>query len=157
MNALKTMAPAYHNERIRMTRFISLFRGCLLVSALCGAGVRAATIEVHVTAVAGGKGSVKVAVCDRERFLKQCAYTASSPAKEGENVIAVTGVPKGTWAVLVYQDENGNGELDRNLIGIPKENYGFSRDAASKFGPPGFDDAAIEVKDEVTVAKVSLH
>ena len=43
------------------------------------------------------------------------------------------------------------------LIGIPKENYGFSRDARGKFGPPDFDDAAIEVKDEVTVAMVRLH
>jgi uncharacterized protein (DUF2141 family) len=69
----------------------------------------------------------------------------------------VPDVPKGTWAVLVYQDANENGELDRNLLGIPKENYGFSRDAASRFGPPGFDDAVIEVRDEVTVASVRLR
>jgi len=79
------------------------------------------------------------------------------PAREGENVIAVPGVPKGTWAVLACQDENANGELDRNLVGMPKENYGFSRDARGKFGPPGFDDAAIEVKDDLTVAAVRLH
>jgi uncharacterized protein (DUF2141 family) len=129
--------------------------------ALCGALLpalaAAATIEVRVSAVAGGKGKIKVAVCDRERFLKQCLYTASVPARDGENVIAVHGVPKGTWAVLAYQDENENGELDRNLIGIPKEDYGFSRDAAGKFGPPSFEDAAIEVGDEVTVAKIKLH
>ncbi|CAH0159533.1 hypothetical protein SRABI118_00724 [Massilia sp. Bi118] len=138
-----------------MTRFIQLFTGVLLLAAAACAS--AATVEVRVTAVEGGKGTLRVAVCDRERFLKQCAYTASSPAREGENVIAVPNVPKGSWAVLVYQDENGNAELDRNLIGIPKENYGFSRDARGKFGPPGFDDAAIEVKDEVTVASVRLH
>jgi uncharacterized protein (DUF2141 family) len=136
---------------IRFTRLLSL-------SLLLAAGAQAATVDVHVSNVAGGKGSLKVAVCDRERFLKQCAYTASMPAREGENVIAVPGIPKGTWAVLVFQDENGNGELDRNFIGIPKENYGFSRDAASKFGPPGFDEAAIQVGDEATVvAKVKLH
>jgi uncharacterized protein (DUF2141 family) len=141
-----------------MTRFTLLFAGSLLLSALCAGGAIAATVEVHVTAVTGGKGTVNVAVCDRERFLKQCAYTASVPAKEGENVIAVHGVPKGTWAVLVYQDENGNGQLDRNFIGIPKENYGFSRDAAGKFGPPSFEDAAIQVGDEATVmARVKLH
>jgi uncharacterized protein (DUF2141 family) len=142
---------------MRMLRFTQL-SALLLVAAGAAAGAQAATIDVHVTKVAGGKGSIRVAVCDRERFLKQCAYTASMPAREGENVIAVPGVPKGTWAVLVYQDENGNGELDRNLIGIPKENYGFSRDAASKFGPPGFDEAAIQVGDEATVvANVKLH
>jgi uncharacterized protein (DUF2141 family) len=141
-----------------MTRFIPFLSGCLLLAAgAATSAVAAATVEVHVTAVTGGKGSVKVAVCDREHFLKQCAYTASSPARDGENVILVPNVPKGTWAVLVYQDENGNGELDRNLLGIPKENYGFSRDAASKFGPPGFEDAAIEVGDEPAVAKIRLH
>jgi len=138
-----------------MTRFIQLFTGVLLLAA--AAGAPAATVEVRVTAVEGGKGMIRVAVCDRERFLKQCAYTASSPARDGENVIAVPNVPKGSWAVLVYQDENGNAELDRNFIGIPKENYGFSRDARGKFGPPGFDDAVIEVRDEVTPAKVRLH
>jgi uncharacterized protein (DUF2141 family) len=141
---------------MRMIRFTRLLSLSLLLAV--AASAQAATVDVHVTNVAGGKGSLKVAVCDRERFLKQCAYTASMPAREGENVIAVPGVPKGTWAVLVYQDENGNGELDRNLIGIPKENYGFSRDAASRFGPPGFDEAAIQVGDEATVvAKVKLH
>jgi uncharacterized protein (DUF2141 family) len=138
-----------------MTRFIQLFSAGLLLAAAAGAS--AATVEVHVTAVAGGKGKINVAVCDRERFLKQCAYTASAPARDGENVILVPGVPKGSWAVLVYQDENANGELDRNFIGIPKENYGFSRNAAGKFGPPSFDEAAIEVGDEVVVATVRLH
>jgi uncharacterized protein (DUF2141 family) len=138
-----------------MTRFTQLLSGLLLLSGAAGAS--AATVEVHVLKVVAGKGQIRVAVCDRERFLKQCAYTASMPAREGENVIAVPGVPKGSWAVLAYQDENENGELDRNLIGIPKENYGFSRDAASRFGPPGFDDAAIQVDGELTVAAIKLH
>jgi uncharacterized protein (DUF2141 family) len=146
-----------------MTRLIQLFSRCLLLSAAwaigagCATCASAATVEVHVTAVAGGKGKVNVAVCDRERFLKQCAYTASVPAREGENVIAVPGVPTGTWAVLVYQDANENGQLDRNFIGIPKENYGFSRNAAGKFGPPSFDEAAIEVGDAPAVANIRLH
>jgi uncharacterized protein (DUF2141 family) len=117
----------------------------------------AATIDVHVTGTAGGRGNVNVAVCDRERFLKQCAYTGTVPAREGETVVTIKNVPAGTWAVLAYQDENGNGELDRNLIGIPSENYGFSRDARGRFGPPSFEDAAIPVRDETTTATVRLH
>lgn len=119
--------------------------------------VRAATIDVHVTNTAGGKGNVNVAVCDRERFLKQCAYTGSVPARDGETVVTIKSVPAGTWAVLAYQDENANGELDRNLIGIPSENYGFSRDARGRFGPPSFDDAAMPVRDETMTATVRLH
>ena len=117
----------------------------------------AATVEVHVTGTAGGRGNVSVAVCDRERFLKQCAYSASVPARDGETLVVIKDVPAGTWAVLAYQDENANGQLDRNLIGIPSENYGFSRDARGRFGPPSFDDAAIPVKDEMVGATVRLH
>lgn len=127
---------------------------CALLAALPSS---AATVEVRVTNVAGAKGKVNVAVCDRERFLKQCAYSASVPARAGETVVALRDIPPGTWAVLAYQDENENSQLDRNFIGIPKENYGFSRDAASRFGPPGFDDAAIEVGDGTTVTRIQLH
>jgi uncharacterized protein (DUF2141 family) len=122
------------------------------------AGTAAATtVEVHVTGVAAGKGKINVAVCDKEHFLKKCAYTGSAPATGGDNVIRVANVPAGTFAVVAYQDENENDELDTNLVGIPKENYGFSKDARSKFGPPGFADAAMEVRDEVTVAAVRLR
>ena len=69
----------------------------------------------------------------------------------------VRDVPPGSWAVLAYQDENNNGELDRNLIGMPKEPYGFSRDARSKFGPPRFEDAVIELGDAPTVTNVRLR
>jgi uncharacterized protein (DUF2141 family) len=119
----------------------------------------AATVEVHVTGVAAGKGKVNVAVCDQARFLKQCAYSGSAPAHAGDNTITVRDVPAGSWAVLAYQDANDNGELDRNFIGIPSENYGFSRDARGKFGPPSFEDAVITVRDEgaATVANVKLH
>lgn len=121
----------------------------------CHAG--AATVEVRVSGVKGAKGKINVAVCDRERFLKQCAYSASAPAQAGETVLKVHDVPPGTWAVLAYHDENGNRELDRNFIGIPKEDYGFSRDAAGRFGPPAFEDAAIEVREGTTVAPIKLH
>lgn len=138
---------------------LSAALSCALLLAACfiPTPASAATVEVRVTNVAGGKGKVNVAVCDRERFLKQCAYSASVPAREGETVVSLKDIPPGTWAVLAYQDENENKELDRNFLGIPKENYGFSRDAAGRFGPPGFDDAAIEVREGTTVAPVKLH
>lgn len=135
-----------------------LLPALLSCSFLLAAGAApAATVEVRVSNVTGGKGTVNVAVCDRERFLKQCAYSASVPARAGETVVSLKDIPAGTWAVLAYQDENENKQLDRNFIGIPKENYGFSRDAAGRFGPPGFDDAAIEVREGTTLAPIRLH
>lgn len=130
----------------------------MLAAALLMASTlaQAASIEVRVSAV-GPKGKVNVAVCDRERFLKECAYSASVAATPGTTTVTIPNVPPGTWAVLAYQDENGNGKLDRNLLGIPSENYGFSRDAAGRFGPPTFEQAAIEVGEETAVAPIRLH
>lgn len=123
---------------------------------LCAGAAPAATLEVRVSGVTA-KGKVNVAVCDKERFLKQCAYNASVPAQAGETSVSIKAVPPGSWAVVAYQDENSNGELDTNLLGIPKEAYGFSRDARGKFGPPGFEDAAIEVGDAPATASVRLR
>ncbi|WP_040786395.1 DUF2141 domain-containing protein [Massilia niastensis] len=128
---------------------------CALVLPLTAAS--AASIEVRVAPVAGGKGTVNVAVCDKERFLKQCLYTASAPAQEGETVIVIEDVPAGAWAVLAYQDENGNKQLDRNVLGIPKEKYGFSREARGRFGPPHFAEAALVVREGLMVVPVRLR
>ena len=128
-----------------------------MIAASAASVASAATVEVRVSGVTSAKGKVSAAVCDKERFLKQCVYNASVPAQAGATTVIVKDVPPGTWAVLAYQDENNNGELDRNLIGLPKEPYGFSRDARNKFGPPRFDDAAIEVGDAPTVTEVRLR
>lgn len=141
----------HHLSRSALSRIL----GCaLLLPAIAAWG---SDVEVRVQDVAGTKGKVSVAVCDKEHFLKQCSYSASAPARAGETTVVVKGVPPGTWAVLAYHDENANGELDRNLIGIPKERYGFSRDARSKFGPPGFEDAMIELGDAPSVTSVRLR
>jgi len=135
----------------------STFRTLALAAALCAAGsASAASIEVRVQGVTA-KGKVLVAVCDKTTFLKDCAYSGSAPAKAGETVVTVDGVPAGSWAVLSYQDENDNGKLDRNVLGIPKEPYAFSRDARGRFGPPSFEDAAFELRDEKAVTTIKLR
>lgn len=135
----------------------STFRTLALAAAFCVAGsASAASIEVRVQGVTA-KGKVLVAVCDKTTFLKDCAYSGSAPAKAGETVVTVDGVPTGSWAVLSYQDENDNGKLDRNVLGIPKEPYAFSRDARGRFGPPSFEDAAFELRDEKAVTTIKLR
>ena len=134
-----------------------LLRTTLLLALSCGAAsALAGTVEIHVSGVTAGKGKVNVALCDKENFLKQCSLNSSAPADNAEVVVTMKDVPDGNWAVLAYQDVNENDELDRNKLGIPKERYGFSREARGKFGPPKFDQAALEVQGERTVAPVKL-
>jgi uncharacterized protein (DUF2141 family) len=54
------------------------------------------------------------------------------------------GVAPGAYAVAVVHDENGNGRLDRNMLGIPTEGVGASNNPVSHFGPPKFDAARFD-------------
>jgi uncharacterized protein (DUF2141 family) len=50
-------------------------------------------------------------------------------------------IPEGTYAVACFHDENGNGKLDRNWLGIPTEGTVASNHAKGTLGPPRYDDA----------------
>ena len=60
-------------------------------------------------------------------------------------------LPNGTYAIGIFVDANYNNEMDRNLFGIPKEQYGFSNDAKGSFGPPSFKDASFTVSGDMTL------
>jgi uncharacterized protein (DUF2141 family) len=50
-------------------------------------------------------------------------------------------LPFGEYAIKLFHDENMDGELDSNFLGIPTEDYGFSNNASGTFGPADYDDA----------------
>ncbi|MGO8937721.1 MAG: DUF2141 domain-containing protein [Mycobacterium sp.] len=72
--------------------------------------------------------------------------TTKSKIENGQGVCTFSGVAPGDYAGSVFHDENGNGKLDRNFMGMPKEGVGASNDAAGRFGPPKFDDARFSYK-----------
>ncbi len=51
-------------------------------------------------------------------------------------------IPSGRYALVVLHDENMNGKLDTNWLGLPKEGYGFSNDASASLGAPSFSAAS---------------
>jgi uncharacterized protein (DUF2141 family) len=53
-------------------------------------------------------------------------------------------VSPGIYAVSVFHDENSNGKLDTNFMGIPREGVGASNNAKGRFGPPKFSAAAFQ-------------
>ena len=64
-------------------------------------------------------------------------------------------LPNGTYAIGIFVDTNDNNEMDRNFLGVPKEQYGFSNDAKGSFGPPSFKDASFTVSGNMKL-KINL-
>ena len=135
-----------------------LWRGfgiCLVFAAM---SARAATVEVTVDGVRGTRGDVLVALCSRAEFLRpHCAWRGHAPAHPGSVVVTIADVPPGLYAAQAFHDENGNGRLDRNILGLPKEAMGFSNDAVMHMGPPRFDAAAFQVAGDVAHIAFKLH
>ena len=73
------------------------------------------------------------------------------------NRYVMRGIPAGEYALLVYHDENKNGEIDRSFIGIPTEPSGFSNNYRPK-GPPSYSRAVFNLQQEEQVELiVSLY
>jgi uncharacterized protein (DUF2141 family) len=65
----------------------------------------------------------------------------AAPIAQGAATCRFGAVAPGAYAVAVVHDENGNGRLDRNLVGIPSEGVGASMNPVTHFGPPTFEQA----------------
>ena len=61
-------------------------------------------------------------------------------------------IPIGQYAIAVFQDENNDGKLSKNLFGAPKEPYGFSKNIYGMFGSPDFDDVSFALKDKEAIS-----
>lgn len=108
-----------------------------------------ATLRVTVENLKNDKGQVVIAIfASKEDYLKKPIGEAAIRIREdltGETEFR--DLPAGTYAVATYHDKNANGDLDTFLM-IPREDYGFSNDARSPFGPPSFKSAAVELGAE---------
>ncbi|MFC4221483.1 DUF2141 domain-containing protein [Flagellimonas marina] len=113
------------------------------------------TILVHVKNVDSTNGHVNVALYDSdETFLSfdGVLKTGSVPAREGVVTLQIVDLPIGEYAVAVFHDENGNGKLDTNWLGIPKEKVAFSRAKMHTFGPPKYKECAFKVTSDYEIS-----
>jgi uncharacterized protein (DUF2141 family) len=66
-------------------------------------------------------------------------------------------IPPGTYALAVIHDENMDGKLGTNSVGIPTEGYGFSNDASALMGAPSFNAASFAYSGRTLELTVSLN
>jgi uncharacterized protein (DUF2141 family) len=107
----------------------------LLFTALCATAVtvhaaETAPLSVTITDVRNADGHLFVAVESTEagwNFKAESVAQTKLPASKGRVTHVFEGLAPGKYAVMVIHDENENGKLDSNFMGIPSEGYGFSQ------------------------------
>ena len=93
------------------------------------------------------KGEIDVKIyMDKKSFLKEdlAAESIRKKPTKGSTIVPLTKIHEGRIAIVVYHDEDGNGELKTGLFWRPKEGFAFSNNYSPK-GPPKFSKAAIKL------------
>lgn len=109
------------------------------------------TLSIQVNNVESAKGMVSVAVYDSdEAFLSfdHVLRTKSVVAHHGSVLLHIPDLPAGEYALAIFHDENDNGKLDTNWLGIPKEKVAFSIAKMKTFGPPKFKECAFRMNSD---------
>jgi len=132
-----------------------------LAAALPAAPVLAGDVVITVTDLRSSKGVVRACMTMKDNIFPKCikdpsAHRTVVPA--GERIeIRFTGVKPGNYAIALLHDENDNGKADRAMGMMPKEGYGFSRDAPVKMAPPKFTDAVFAVGDGLQRVTIKMR
>ena len=104
---------------------------------------------VNISGFPSSDGFAMVALNNSEESYKGGEDTAVAKTKtmvvDQKVQVIFTNLPYGSYGVSIYHDENSNGEMDKNMMGIPKEAYGFSNNAKGFFGKPDYKDVKFEL------------
>ena len=127
---------------------------------LCLASVVAVTyypLEIVVTLPEDATGKLHLVIYDNEiDFLGEKGELTIYDTFELRDrpTIKINQIKEGTYAFVAFIDENNNGVMDKNRLGIPKEPIGFSVSKMGLFGPPSFKKASYQIPGTKSVELV---
>ena len=118
-------------------------------------------LMVEISGLKDASGNVYIAVYDSdsswlsdEVVLNQKVVIAD--ALDGDLVRTELLLPLGDYALSVFYDQDGDGKLKTNFIGMPKEPIALSNNAVAKFGPPEYDDAVFSLGAQPLIQNLSI-
>ncbi len=137
-----------------------LFFAVLLLTASAAPPVHAA-LELIIGNVTKQSGSIWVGIYESEEdFLnrEKARLLAVEVIQKGSLTIKIDSLQIGKqYAFALFHDINGNGELDRNFLGIPTEPWAFSRPLPSRFRLPHFHEVKFTLRFQKNQQAVSLR
>lgn len=121
-----------------------------------------AGIQVTILDIRNSDGAVACALFEAPEgfpteFLKFATNIMMIKIQDTQARCDFLNIPPGTYALAVIHDENMNGELDTNWLGVPKEGYGFSSDAEASMSAPSFEAASFQYGGQELDLTITLN
>ena len=137
--------PAIRNL-IRLVSFSLLCSALLFAFAerVAAQTPKTCVLTVHVTEIQNANGNLLVMVRRDANTVIETRTIEIDPKTLTAQAV-FQNLPEGSYGVTVIHDENKNGQLDFNAMGMPVEGYGHSNNPEKKPGPPNFDETKFQV------------
>lgn len=145
----------YRTASRTTTLVLSLGLGIALASNVAAA----ADLTVQLHGLRAQTGLIKVALVDSQDAWdgKEAPVQGDAAPPKGEDAsFRFKHLKPGNYAVMITHDENGNGKLDANLMGMPLEGYGFSNNPRV-MRKPTWDEARFEITSTDAVIDVDVR
>lgn len=138
-----------------------MLRAIALTTVLfAAANASAADLRVKVTGITIEAGTLSAALMDSDAAWNGGGKPVSSRRNKvtaaGELELVFTDLAPGKYALRLMHDENDNGKLDANLVGMPTEGYGFSNNPRV-MRAAHFDEAVFDVPTSGAAITVALR
>lgn len=146
---------SFFSSRTKTSLYSILFFGLILsmtFSFRAPSTAEAGKLIIRINNVSKDKGIIWIGLYDsadtylikEKSILKKIDVT-----QKGNHEMVIDSLPFGIYAMALFHDVNANGEMDRNLLGIPSEPYAFSKRPKSKWRLPKFDEVKFNFSQDV--------
>lgn len=137
----------------------SAVRILMLSANLVSTAVAAGEIDLTMTGFGSDEGMARVVLMrgnDSYTGDEPVTLTSSVPIHDGTAYWSAD-VPPGTYAIIAHHDRDGNNALDRPILQLPLEPYGYSNGAWTSMGLPGFEEVAFAVGEGVAPQRILMR
>lgn len=130
--------------------------GGLIFCGLLSINANAYELTLNIDGISKPTGAMMIAIANSDQSFSGKTANFKEfkiPVTQASMKINLGDLPAGDYAVKLYQDENDNGQMDSNMLGIPSEGYGFSNNGGA-MGQPDFKDAKFSISQDTVI---SIH
>ena len=117
-------------------------------------------LRLEVRNIAKVKGQLLISIYNEAAGFPQdpekAFATRVHPVSSATEVVVIKDLPYGTYAVAVAHDADQNGELNTNVFGVPKEDWGVSNNVRYYLKPPAFDECQIVLQSPTLPVQINL-
>ncbi len=136
----------------------------IIASLLCVISVIAYSqnkeITINISGLKSDKGKCILYLYNNEKGFPteadKALNTSKSKIVNSKSTIVLKVIADGEYAISVIHDENDNGILDKNFMGMPKEGVGVSNNAKGFFGPPEYDDSKFRLNKKSLTTNITM-